>query len=261
MSKQNQNQSKSKKPEKTHESSARETTGSDFEIIESFGRLDPALLRDERIPAANRQTIAQELGRIHGNQQLQRFLDNSYPAKSSAAPGIQRGFGDIAEGAINEIFRQVVATNVGTSAAIAIPDEWPDFVRDYAAANPDDASVLTQALARSPSYRRGGWIMDIQTDAAAMTLDTKIFVSGPLSLKTYAHELVHVTQYGAMTPAAFLVSYFGLSAITIARRLINREPLNMMRSSPHEEQAYQLARRFQNWHFAQTGDDPIKIKV
>ena len=99
------------------------------------------------------------------------------------------------------------------------------------------------------------------TNAAAMTLDTSIFVTGQLSLKTYTHELVHVTQYGSMTSAAFLASYFGLCAITIARYLINREPLNMMRSSPHEEQAYQLARRFQNWHSTTTGDDPIKIKV
>jgi len=261
MSKQNKDQSQSKKAEKTRESSARENTDFDLENTKSFARLDPALLHDDRIPAANRQTIAQELGRIHGNQQLQRFLDSSHPTKASTTPDIQRDFGEIALGTIDAIFRTVVSTNVATSSAISIPDEWPGFIRAYAAANSDDSSVLTRALGRSPGFRRGGWIMDIQTNAAAMTLDTKVFVSGKLSLETYAHELVHVTQYGNMTPTDFLVSYFGLSAITIARRLVNREPLNMMRSSPHEEQAYQLARRFETWHKENTGNDPNDIEV
>jgi len=80
-----------------------------------------------------------------------------------------------------------------------------------------------------------------------MTLDTYIFVRGQLDLKTYIHELVHVTQYATVGRTGFLVSYFGLSAATVAKRFVMREPLDMMQSSPHETQAYNLADRFMAW--------------
>ena len=191
------------------------------------------------------------MSQIHGNQMLRRRLDSGtrgrHPNSSSSI--VQRGFfGGVTDIAIDAIFRQVVSSNVSDSSPISIPEDWPGIVREYAAANPDDAAVLTAALGRSPSFHTGGWILDIQTGAKAMTLDRDIFVSGDLNLKTYVHELVHVTQYGQGTPTDFLVSYFGQSAATVARRLIRREPLQMMRSSPHEEAAYQLGGRFATWY-------------
>jgi hypothetical protein len=40
----------------------------------------------------------------------------------------------------------------------------------------------------------------------------------------------------------------GLSALTIAKRFVMREELNMMDSSPHEMQAYNLEQRFLKWY-------------
>ena len=57
--------------------------------------------------------------------------------------------------------------------------------------------------------------------------------------------MVHVGQYGLLGPTVFLVSYFGLSLATIVKRLLAREPLDPMSSSPHERQAYDLEGRFE----------------
>jgi hypothetical protein len=48
----------------------------------------------------------------------------------------------------------------------------------------------------------------------------------------------------------FLVSYFGLSGLTILSRWLRGAPINMMRSSPHENQAYDIASRFMRWFSA-----------
>jgi len=67
-------------------------------------------------------------------------------------------------------------------------------------------------------------------------------------IQDYINELVHVTQYATTGRTHFLTSYFGLSALTIAKRFIMRDPINMMRSSPHENQAYDLEQRFLEWY-------------
>ena len=56
--------------------------------------------------------------------------------------------------------------------------------------------------------------------------------------------MVHIDQYARLGRAAFLESYFGMSLLTIIKRAIAREPLNVMMSSPHEQAAYALEKRF-----------------
>lgn len=163
---------------------------------------------------------------------------------------------------IGSIFAAVVATNIASSSGISIPGDWRSKLVAFSRARPTDGAMLLPGLARLPSFRRGGWIMQVQPNAAAMTLDKHVFVTGRLSLATYVHEMVHVTQYGILGPTAFLTSYFGLSAATIAYRFIRRQPINAMQSSPHENQAYALEQRFVTWHRATyAGVDPNTITV
>jgi hypothetical protein len=145
------------------------------------------------------------------------------------------------------VFEAAMQTNRAMADRIDVPDYYRQKLIEYSAANPADGLMLLPALTRGPKFYNGGWILDVQTGAKAMTLDTYIFVRGQLDLNTYIHELVHVTQYAALGRSAFLASYFGLSAATIAKRFVMREPLNMMESSPHETQAYNLAERFMAW--------------
>jgi hypothetical protein len=145
------------------------------------------------------------------------------------------------------VFEAAMQTNRAMADPIDINPYFRRKLIEYSEANPADGLMLLPALARGPKFFQGGWILDVQTGAKAMTLDTYIFVRGQLDLKTYIHELVHVTQYAAVGRSGFLVSYFGLSAATVAKRFIMREPLNMMESSPHETQAYNLADRFMAW--------------
>jgi hypothetical protein len=146
------------------------------------------------------------------------------------------------------VFEGVMQSNRAMADRITVPSHFRTKLIEYAAANPVDGAILLAALTRAPRFYSGGWILDVQTNAKAMTLDNFIFVHGDLDINTYIHELVHVTQYAALGRTAFLVSYFGLSAATIAKRFIMQEPIDMMQSSPHETQAYDLAARFDAWH-------------
>jgi hypothetical protein len=145
------------------------------------------------------------------------------------------------------VFEAAMQSNRAMADRIDVPDYYRQKLIEYSEANPADGLMLVPALARGPKFYKGGWILDVQTGAKAMTLDTYIFVRGQLDLKTYIHELVHVTQYATVGRTGFLVSYFGLSAATVAKRFVMREPLDMMQSSPHETQAYNLADRFMAW--------------
>lgn len=148
---------------------------------------------------------------------------------------------------IANIFHRVVDTNKLVATSYTPPAHYYDKVRAYAAANPDDGAWLLRGLNRDPRFWRGGWILDLQTGASAMTLDRDVFFRDSLSNVTFAHELVHVAQYGILGPTNFLISYFGLSAATIAWRLVRGQPINVMESSPHETQAYDIGRRFATW--------------
>jgi hypothetical protein len=148
------------------------------------------------------------------------------------------------------VFEGVMQTNRAMADRITVPSHYRTKLLEYSAAHPLDGAMLIPALTRAPRFYEGGWILDVQTGAKAMTLDNFVFVRGNLDINTYIHELVHVTQYATLGRTAFLVSYFGLSAATIAKRFIMREPINMMESSPHETQAYDLAARFDAWYAA-----------
>lgn len=144
-------------------------------------------------------------------------------------------------------FDAIVSSNISCSKGITIPPHYPVKAAEYGNFAPADGVIIRAALARSPKFYRGGWILSLQPGAAAMTLDTSIFVAEDLSIGTWIHELVHVHQY-AKGVTSFLVGYFGMSIWTILKRIVNREPLQIMRSSPHEDAAYELGKRFMDWY-------------
>ncbi len=141
----------------------------------------------------------------------------------------------------------VVAINLAASAAIAIPPRYENRLLAYAADNPADGRWLRIGHARCPRYRSGGPILRLQPHAKAMTLDRNVFVDGALDINTYVHEMVHVAQYKILGVGPFLISYFGISGLTILARWLRGTAISMMRSSPHETQAYDIASRFMSW--------------
>ncbi len=150
-------------------------------------------------------------------------------------------------------FNAVESSNVLFASGMNIPSSWQTTVAAYFYDHPLMGAFPFRALARLPIFYQGGWIMNLQPGAGAMTLDTSVFVSGNLSLATYVHELVHVTQYLVLSKTGFLASYFGMSAATVVWRWLNGQPTNAMRSSPHEEQAYQTGTHFENWYLNKYG--------
>jgi Papain-like cysteine protease AvrRpt2 len=213
-------------------------TGAEYEW--TFRRMMQAYEAAAAFPAVNIQ-ILHSGGRGPVNRpggpvaQAAGFLDDMVDAITDAVDPIAN------------IFHRVVDTNKVVATAFTPPPRYYDKVRAYAAANTDDGVWLTMGLSRDPRFWQGGWILDVQTGASAMTLDRDVFFRDSLSIGTFAHELVHVGQYAILGPTDFLVSYFGLSAAAIAWRLVRGEPLNVMRSSPHENQAYEIGRRFETW--------------
>ena len=132
-----------------------------------------------------------------------------------------------------------------SATKITIPQSHVDALKRYADGHPDDKRILLNALDQDPSFYRGGWLLDVQDDAEAITFGNSIFFrSSPPSARTFVHEMVHIDQYARLGRAAFLESYFGLSLLTIIKRAIAREPINVMMSSPHEQEAYALERHF-----------------
>ncbi|NIM15089.1 MAG: DUF4157 domain-containing protein [Candidatus Aminicenantes bacterium] len=162
---------------------------------------------------------------------------------------------------IEQIFDSVVMTNRAMASRISIPQTWVRALKEYSADNLADGLVLIPALARFPSFFRGGWILGLQPRAGYMTLDHSIFVRGSLNLSKYIHEMVHVLQYKLLGVTAFLTSYFGMSAATIAYRWLRKLNTNPMRSNPHEEQAHNLEARFRRWYMLKHGIDPYSIVV
>lgn len=147
---------------------------------------------------------------------------------------------------VRRLFQLVVATNKRSARRIRVPRHFVTKVMQYSAANPSDGRILRRALARRPKFYKGGWILKIQRGASAMTLGRNIFFRA-LTPKTFAHELVHVDQYRRLGVTGFLLSYFGMSALTVLKRLIQRKPIDAMRSSPHEREAYAVGDRFGQW--------------
>ena len=157
------------------------------------------------------------------------------------------GIGSITD-PLSAPFEVAIQTNRAMADRITVPDHYREKLLEYAQDSLTDGAILVKALTHSPRFYKGGWILDVQSGAKAMTLDNYVFVNGDLRIQDYIHELVHVTQYGVLGRTKFLTSYFGLSALTIAKRLALREDLDMMDSSPHEMQAYNLEKRFMAWY-------------
>ena len=135
-----------------------------------------------------------------------------------------------------------------SATRIIIPFRHTDALRRFADANREDGKILKNALAQEPSYFTGGWLLGVNGGADAITFGNSIFFSEAVpSVETYVHEMVHIDQYDRAGRTAFLTSYFGLSLATIIWRAINRVPIKVMNSSPHEEAAYALEARFKTW--------------
>lgn len=149
--------------------------------------------------------------------------------------------------ALGEIFDKIVRSNRASSTPITVPPGHMAALGGYAAANPADGARLMPGFLRFPTFHTGGWILDVQGGAEAMTLDRDVFVGGSLSVETYVHEMVHVTQYAEAGRVGFLTNYFGDSAAEIARRLVKREPLDPFTASSYEREAYALEERFTVW--------------
>jgi hypothetical protein len=145
-------------------------------------------------------------------------------------------------------FSVLVKSNRATSRRMVLPTIYRVRALQYARFNPTDGAIILAALARQPAFHAGGWILDVQTGASAMTLGSDVFVrNGLLKPSTYIHELVHVHQYAQRGGMPFLVEYFEGSAHEVIGRLARREPLNMMTASPLENEAYAVGARFNEW--------------
>ena len=212
----------------------------------------------DRADLGTRRDLIDRLGSA-GNSGVASLVSGGTPAVQRDDADADPGNGDPQQlGVIGElldpigpIWATVVASNIAVASKIDVPASYPAQLNSYAAANGDDGAKLTAGLANSPDYYTGGWILDVQTGAKAITLGSAVFVNGSLDVDTYVHEMVHVNQYAMLGPTAFLVSYFGLSALEIARRLVQRKPLDPMSSSPQESQAYAIEGRFHTWRLAQ----------
>jgi hypothetical protein len=219
---------------------------------------DPAVLR-AWLDRADHGTRLGLVGRLSpaGNAGVTSLVERQLPAvqrDDDPDPGNDpEQLGVIGEllDPIGGIWAGVVASNIAGASYISVPASYPAALNSYAAANGADGAKLTAGLGNSPSYYSGGWILDVQTGAKAMTLGSAVFVNGSLDVDTYVHEMVHVNQYATLGPSAFLVSYFGLSGIEIGRRLLKHLPLDPMSSSPQESEAYAIEGRFRSWRLAQ----------
>jgi hypothetical protein len=152
-----------------------------------------------------------------------------------------------ADTAILPLFNAVVNSNALVARPITLNSRFKNRLVAYSLDNPVDGAILMLGFLRCPRFFDGGWILKLQPHAKAMTLDKAVFVDGALDIDTYVHELVHVGQYRVLGISGFLVSYFGLSAATILARWLRGVPISAMTSSPHETQAYDVARRFMAW--------------
>lgn len=146
-------------------------------------------------------------------------------------------------------FDAMVASNVAVATLMTIPLCYEQKLLEYAVHNPLDGLTLIGGYLRCPLYFKGGWILKLVPTALAMTLNTRVFVDGPVDIGTYVHEIVHVWQYKILGITGFLISYFGVKAVlTILARLLSRRRIHVSTSNPHEVQAYNIEGRFMAWY-------------
>jgi len=156
--------------------------------------------------------------------------------------------GDLVVGAgADALFREVVASNRSAARPHEVPANYVATVQAYATIAPEDGKILLEALKRKPRFHVGGWILDIQDGAEAMTLDRDVFCVKAPSVDTFVHELVHVKQYGDVGPHKFLANYFGEVGWKALKALIRREEIDMFKASTYEQEGYALEQRFKFW--------------
>ncbi|GAA1671073.1 hypothetical protein GCM10009765_20590 [Fodinicola feengrottensis] len=208
-------------------------------------RTDPAAAMPPRLDsdAGSRERMAMAVQHSAGNQAAVQRLD---------AGDVLGSVGDMAKAiatrGLEDAFDFVLKKSLATSTGGLAPDPaWDQDIDLYALYNPVDGAKINAGRARHPSFHQDGYILTIQSGAAAITLDTDIFVrSGYWQESTYVHELVHVPQYSAGR-AAFVTSYFGLAAAELAKRLVSGKPLDPFTASPQETEAYGVEDRFKAW--------------
>jgi hypothetical protein len=166
-----------------------------------------------------------------------------------AQPHVEAG---LLIGSFDILFWAFKQACVASASGMSPPSEWVSQLETYLGdpATPSaDADAIRAGWNRSPSYYSGGLVLSLNANAGAMTLDDCVFVgSGSWDPNTYVHEMVHVGQYGAYGPEAFLAAYFGSSAIEIVRRWAAGEPTDPMTSSYLETEAYAIGNRFDPAH-------------
>lgn len=140
----------------------------------------------------------------------------------------------------------MVAWNRRAASPFAVPQSYVSAVQAYAMHAPEDGEVLLRALRRSPRFHVGGWILDIQTGAEAMTLGRDVFCVREPSVDTFVHELVHVKQYADVGPLTFLGN-FGEVGWEALKALIAREEMDPFTASSYEKEGYALEQRFKAW--------------
>jgi len=138
-----------------------------------------------------------------------------------------------------------------SASRISVPLTYFGKIGEYAAHAASDGAILMNALDQGPNYYQGGWLLGVQSAAEAITFGNSIFFNDdPPTLETFVHELVHINQYDRLGRDAFLTSYFGLSLAVLFGQIVSRQPVDVMKSSPHEAEAYALEKRFAAWHAA-----------
>lgn len=166
-------------------------------------------------------------------------------ARKAAGALLEKGFG------------KVVSASIATSTGPLTPfPAWNADIEAYSRYNATDGAKIQAGRSQHPRWHQDGLILTIQRGAAAMTLDTDIFVrSGHWNEWTYVHELIHVAQYGA-GKATFLISYFGLAVNEIVKRFLTGKPIDPLTASPYEAEAYGVEKRFLEW--LQTGKPDLR---
>lgn len=141
---------------------------------------------------------------------------------------------------------------IASASELTVPEQWNLDASNYLVneGTPQrDKDKIIAGSGRRPTYYSGGLILDLNSNAGAMTLDDCVFVrSGNWDPNTYIHEMVHVGQYGDLGPEGFLAVYFSSSAIELLRRWAAGEPTDPMTASWLETEAYDIGNRFDPAH-------------
>jgi hypothetical protein len=145
-------------------------------------------------------------------------------------------------------FNAVVMANKAAAKKLSAPSYFDQKLLEYSKYSIRDGAFLLGGYLRCPSFYEGGLILKANPKAGAITLDKSVFCAkGNFNIDTYVHELVHVAQYKLTGIIVFLQTYFGIAAATIFYRWARGIPINEMRANPHENQAYEIEKRFSKW--------------